>query len=494
MLAVITAMSTSPAQTVLTKLSPLRRLFSNAETVGELSRRRYRRAALTGATASISKIISLATSIVTVRWTFRYLGAERYGMWMTISSFVLMLAFADFGMGNGLVNLVAEALGKEDREATRKAVSSALWMLNAVAIMLALITIATYPLIDASRLFNVHSATAMREAGPALLAVMLCFILNLPLGVVRGTQSGMQNAYHSNLWSIFGTILSLVALLIAIHSQAGLPVLVLCLSGPPVLAAFLNGLELFGRSNKDLMPVPSAFSRKTARRLLRMGMMFFLLQLSFSVGLQTDNVVIAQILGAKAVAEYAVPARLFNMILSFLVMVSGAMAPAYTDALARRDGRWIRKGFFRVTIGGTAVTIVGVGFLILFGNRILDLWIGPQIHASLALMTAFAVQSVLYAYLQPISFFLNGIGRFREQVVSGLIMAFVNLALSIILVRSFGIIGAVLGTIASLILIQVGPLSVVVRRALNDLRELPGTPDPQFRVSLDGASDSVSME
>lgn len=455
-------------------VSRLRRLFSRAsDDAGEHSQRRYRRAALTGATASISKIISLGTSIITVRLTFQYLGAERYGMWMTISSFVMLLAFADFGMSNGLINLVAESLGKEDRQSAGRAAASAFWMLSGVATLFALIVLAIYPFIDASRFFNVHSATAMHEAGPALLAFMLCFILNLPLGTVRGTQTGMQNAYHTNLWNIFGTVLALAALLAAIHAHAGLPVLVLCLSGPPVVAAFFNGVELFGRSNPDLLPAPSRFSSKTARRLLGMGTMFFLLQLSFSIGLQTDNIVIAQLLGAKAVAEYAVPARLFSMILGFLVMVSGAMAPAYTDALARRDGRWIRRGFLRVAIGGTAITVVVVVLLVLFGNAILDLWVGPQIHASTALMAAFAVQAVLYAYLQPVSFLLSGIGRFKEQVISGIVMAVLNLGLSILLVRSFGIIGAVLGTILALILVQVGPLSAVVRRELSRLGNLP---------------------
>ncbi len=473
-------MPTSSEQTALTPASRFLRIFSRGDAEGhvEHSRRRYRRAALTGATASIGKIVSLATSILTVRLTFQYLGAERYGMWMTISSFVMMLAFADLGMSNGLVNLVAEALGREDRQIARRAASSAFWMLSGLAAVFALATIAAYPFIKADRLFNVHSALAMQEAGPALLAFVLCFILNLPLGTVRGTQTGMQNAWHSNLWNILGTVLSLVVLLAAIHSHAGLPVLVLCLSGPPVVATFFNGVELFGRSNRDLLPAPSAFSSEIARRLLRMGAMFFLLQLSFSIGLQTDNIIIAQILGAKAVAEYAVPARLFNMILGFLVMVSGAMSPAYTDALARRDGPWIRRGFLRVTIGSTAVTIAAVVFLIFFGNRILDLWVGPQIHGSLALMAAFAVQSVLYAYLQPISFFLNGISRFKEQVISGLLMAAVNLGLSIFLVRTYGIIGAVLGTILALLLVQVVPLSIVVRRELHRLRSLSVDANP----------------
>jgi O-antigen/teichoic acid export membrane protein len=431
---------------------------------------------MTGAAASLGKIVSLGTSILTVRLTFRYLGAERYGMWMTISSVVMMLGFADLGMSNGLVNMVANAMGREDRQAAKGTIASAFWMLSTIAAVVSLGSIAAYPFINTSKLFNVHSPTAVREAGPALLVFFLCFVITLPLGTVRGTQTGMQNGFINNLWNILGSIASLVALLIAIHSDAGLPVLVLSLAGPPLVASLLNGVELFGFSHPELLPSPSAFSRKSASRLFHTGMMFFLLQLSFSVGMQTDNVVIAQILGAKSVADYAVPARLFNVIPGFLVMVSASMWPAYADALARSDGQWIRRSFMRVAIGGTAITILATTILILFGNRILAVWVGPQIHASAALLTVFGLQCVLYAYLQPVSFLLNGIGKFRIQVITGLAMAALNLALSILFVRRYGVIGAVLGTVTSLVLVVVVPLTIVTMRTLNKLGRHPAGP------------------
>ena len=457
--------------------STLRIRSSKLETAGDRSRERYRRAALSGASAFLGKFISTVTSILTVRLTFRYLGAERYGMWMTITSVVLMLGFADLGMSNGLVNMVANAMGREDRKAAKESVSSAFWMLSAIAAVVTLGLVAAYPFINTSRLFNVHSPTAIRESGPALLVFFICFAANLPLGVVRSVQAGMQSAFISSLWTTLGTVASLIALLIAIRLHAGLPLLVLSLSGPPVLAWLLNGVELFGFSHPDLLPSPSSFSKKYASRLFHTGMMFFLLQISYSVGMQTDNVVIAQIMGAKAVAAYAVPARMFSTINALLIMISGAMWPAYADALARSDGPWIRRSFMRVVTVGTSMTLIATTILVLFGNRILGIWVGPQMHASAALLTVFAVQCVLYAYLQPINFLLNGIGQLRVQVVSGLVMAALNLALSILFVQYWGIIGAVLGTVIALVLVQVVPLTVVMKRALKNLGQGPSNRD-----------------
>lgn len=456
--------------------SQFRQLFQSRRGVLEsatgLSSERYRRAALTGTTAVLGRVISLGTSILTVRLTFLYLGAERYGMWMTITSVVMMFVFADLGMNNGLINLVADTTGKEDWKTARQATASAFWLLSAVAVLVSIAGVVAYPHLNTSRMFNVHSSLAMQESGPALLAFFFCFVLNLPLGVVRGTQTGLQSAYINNMWNMLGSLSSLGALLIAIHIHAGLPGLVLSLSGPPVLITILNGVELFGSSHRELLPNPRYFSRTVASRLLHVGIMFFLLQVSISVGMQTDNVVIAQILGAKAVASYAVPARLFNIVVSFVTMLSGSMWPAYADAMARRDGRWIRRTFRRVALAGTSITLGATLLLVLLGNRILAIWVGTQMQASMWLLMVFALQCLVYSYLQPINFLLNGIGELRSQVVCAITMAVLNLGLSILFVKHFGIIGAVLGTFVAQLTVQVIPLTVIARARLRRLDEL----------------------
>jgi O-antigen/teichoic acid export membrane protein len=71
--------------------------------------------------------------------------------------------------------------------------------------------------------------------------------------------------------------------------------------------------------------------------------------------------------------------------------------------------------------------------------------------------------------LQPISFFLNGVGQLRVQAVIAIIMAIFNLALSIVLVQHFGIIGAILGTIVAEVIIVLIPETIIVRRVLRQL-------------------------
>ena len=435
------------------------------------SRKRYAYAGATAISSIINRGTSLGVSLVTVRLTYRYLGEERYGMWVTITSLVAMFAAADLGMGNSVVNMVAEALALGNIKTVKQIIVSAFVMLSIFASVAILGMSFVFTHISASALFNVHSAIAVREAGSTLLAVFLCFSLSLPLGAVRGTLLGMQRGYVSSAWNIAGSIASLGAVLIAIRLRAGLPILAISVAAPPVLASALNGAHLFFASHSELRPRFSDFSWTLALRILRTGVMFLLLQLSYVIGMQTDNIVIAQILGPKAVSDYSVPSKLYNIVLALLIILSGSLWPAYTDAMATRDREWIVNAFRRVTIVGTTLAVVSSAALYLFANRILSVWVGSSIQASRVFLVLLGAMCITSAYLQPMSFLLNGLSRFRVQVICGLVMAALNLGLSIVFVERYGIIGAILGTVVATIAVQVIPLTIFTRLVLRrDLR------------------------
>src|SRR5262245_43745518 len=80
---------------------------------------RNRRAAVTGGTAVVARAVQVGTSLITIPLTVHYLGNERFGLWMAISSVLAMANFADFGIGNGVLNTVADAFGKNDLDRIR---------------------------------------------------------------------------------------------------------------------------------------------------------------------------------------------------------------------------------------------------------------------------------------------------------------------------------------------------------------------------------------
>jgi O-antigen/teichoic acid export membrane protein len=457
----------------MTATSILAMIFNRSDsdllTEAGRSRERYRKATLSSAAAIAARIVSLAISLVTVPLTLKYLGLERYGMWMTISSVVAMFSFADLGMSNGLINLVAYASGRDDRDAIRHAVASAFWMLSMIAFILLVSMASIYSYIPWSRIFNVNSAVAVRESGPAVMVLVTCFAVNLPLGIVASIQNGLQNGFVTNIWNAIGSLISLCILLVAIHHHAGLPILVFGLSGATVLASILNAGQLFFIEHPWMLPRLHFFSKKTSLLLMQTGLMFFCMQVATALGYQSDNLVIAHLMGAQCVAGYAVPSRLFNIYLLTIGIITSPMWPAYAHALAGGDIQWIRRTFKSTVIGVVILTCVAMLVLVFFTNVILSLWVGPGIRVTFALSVTFAIRCILSAYLQPLSFLLNGIGKLKAQAIISILMSIINLALSILFVRHFGIIGAILGTVVSEFAIVVIPSTVIVVGALERL-------------------------
>lgn len=103
----------------------------------ELSRGRERdkRVLYTFVGSAVAKVITVGSTFISVPLAYRALGAEHFGLWMTITSILAAMQFADLGIGNGLLNMVAVANARDDREGARRAVASSIAILILLGIV-----------------------------------------------------------------------------------------------------------------------------------------------------------------------------------------------------------------------------------------------------------------------------------------------------------------------------------------------------------------------
>jgi O-antigen/teichoic acid export membrane protein len=403
------------------------------------SRERYRRIILTTLTSASAKGINLLTLIVSVPLTIHYLGTERYALWMVISSSVTMLAFTDLGIGNGLLNAISESHGKGDERSSLSYVSSAFFMLSGIAAIALTILAACYHVVPWAKIFNVTSPLAVSESGPSSAVFVACFAIGLPLGVVTRTQLGYQDGFTNNLWTVLGSLLGLVGLLLAVHLRAGLPWLVLSITGTPLLATALNGLVLFGFQRRSLAPRWSEVNRSHMKQLLRFGVYFFILQSCVTSATNVDYLITAHLLGPAAVTTYSVTMRLFTIVPGVLMMVLWPLWPAYGESIARGEICWARRALFRSLKLIVAVTCVVGTALCLFGPWILRHWVGKSVATTRALLLGAALWMVLSTAANAVSIFLNGAKKMNLQIYSALGMCLSSVLLKLLLVPLFGV-------------------------------------------------------
>jgi O-antigen/teichoic acid export membrane protein len=444
--------------------SDMRSSDHSTSTAEGRSKERYRRALLTTLASGLARAISIVTGLISVPLTLHYLGIERYGLWMTISAVIAALGFSDLGISNGLMNGIAQAHGRNDRLLARQYVSSAFFFLVAVALALGACFAVSYPWVPWGALFRVQSAQAISEAGPAVAAFVICFLLNIPAGLASRVQAGYQEGFIANLWAAFGSALCLVFLLLAIHIHGSLALLVLAMAGAPILALLANGVIQFGIQRPWLLPSWRYVNSGVSKSLLRLGFLFFSLQLASAIGYSSDTVVLTRMLGAEAVSQYSIPFRLFSLIAIVVSFLITPLWPAYAEALEKGDHHWIRRTLYRSLILTATVSAVMSGALVLFGAKIISLWVGPNIRPSTLLLVGLGLWGVVSAVSSTVSVFLNGISVVRFQIYLAAVGSVTNIVASVYLTRRIGIPGVVFGSIFSQCFIGFIPYYLYVRR------------------------------
>jgi Na+-driven multidrug efflux pump len=148
-------------------LFPSVKIAGESAAIGGIALERQRRLLLTAITSAFARGVSVLSALITVPLALNYLGPEQYGIWVTLSSFALLLAFADLGIGNGVINAVSRYLGMNDIDGMRRCISTAYVILGLTALTVMTLFAILYWSIPWNRVFNVHSAEAIAQAGPA---------------------------------------------------------------------------------------------------------------------------------------------------------------------------------------------------------------------------------------------------------------------------------------------------------------------------------------
>jgi O-antigen/teichoic acid export membrane protein len=393
-------------------------------------RDRYRRAALTTVCNVFSSGLALFVLIVSVSWTLPYLGQHRFGVWMTISSLAATLSMLDFGIGNGLVNLVAAARANDDDRRIRELITHGVWLLMSVGAMSAICLVVCLQLVNLRGLVDYHAEGAANETLLAVTIFLGLTCLNIPLGGVKRAFHGLQRAWEPHIVNSIGYLISLPLLYWGSTHHASIPWLVCCTYGVQVCMALCLVLRLNrqGLFRARLGAEPGTMW-SDSKKLLRMGMLFFALQIGVMCASGFDALIVSKLLGASEVAKLAVAQRLFQFLTVGISMLTVPLWGLYADAKARGDRDFISMTLKFSMWSAGSIAIVTSGLILAASPWLLKRWVGDHLNVPVALLCAVAVLSVFDALGNSFSMFLNGVGELKSQVI--IVVAFCIIAISL---------------------------------------------------------------
>lgn len=452
------------------------------------------RRALRGGVSSLSaRALNLGASLITLPVVIEALGEETVGVHLTIVTMISLFGFIDLGISHGLVSTTAEAKSDGRYTEIRRSVTTAIVANLAIAVAgIAAATILIIPH-DWSVFLGAGQAARHQSVNLSLWIVVVVMLVNVPASLAAAVRLGLQESTATNMWLLAAGVMQVAAVYLVASSFATLPWFALATTLPLLICNVGNSISLFLGGRTWLRPSLSLVSKSTLRELLRRGSLFVVLSLAGSLAFQTDALVIARVLGAAEVTEYAVPFRLFASVPMVIALMTYPLWPAYADALACDDEGWVHRIFNRTLICALISSGAVGALLVIFIQPLLDLWVGVGVVRPTPLLLAGLFgYAVVQGVSAPVAMYLNGANIIGFQVAAATVMAGLNLPLSIFLARTVGVAGPVIATVVAQTLCVLLPFVVFVwRRTLRS----PGLSGPTgtfawFGVTKEGIRDA----
>ncbi len=403
-----------------------------------------------------TKGLGFMITLISVPMTLHHLGAEQYGIWVTMISMLAWISMVDLGLANGLTPLLSSAYGKGRADLARVYVATAFWGLSTIALIVAVAIVTSWTWIKWGRVFNIDNQTIEAEVATAMAVAISFFLLSLPLSIVQRIYFAYQQGFYANMWQLLTGLAGVIGIFCVTKTQGNLVYLVLGYSGAQLIVMLANAVWLFGWSKPQLRPFVRP-NLPEAKQVLAMGGMFFINQISTLFIFQKDNILITHYLGPAQATPYSVTWQMFLYLNVINLLIAPYLGPALGEAHAKGDIRWMRKVFGRYILTTFAISLPVVAFLAWFHMPILRMWVGHDVIPTRETVFWLALWTVLLSVQWPIITLLNNTGRLRIFTISYGFAALLNLPLSVIFIKMAGVSGGVMASVITMALFVIGP-------------------------------------
>jgi O-antigen/teichoic acid export membrane protein len=294
------------------------------------------------------------------------------------------------------------------------------------------------------------------------------FFVSMFTTLVGKIQRGMQEGNLDNFWNGTGAVLSLLFVYIAIQKDAGLVGFVVAFLAGSFFAYLGSAAHYFFFYRRNLRPRFGNVDGTVAKDLFAVGGMFFVLQIAGAIQGQADNVIIANMLGAAAVTNYAICMKLFLIVPMLSSLILTPLWPAYREALASGDMQWVKSTFVRSMRWAFFISIPSAVVLVMLGGKIIELWVGQETVPSMDLLLGCGIWLVMMTIGNTLGVFLNGLQLVKIQIIVATSSAIVNVLLSIWLIQVIGVVGAIWGSVISYFIFVLLPYFFVIKKVFGD--------------------------
>jgi O-antigen/teichoic acid export membrane protein len=184
------------------------------------------------------------------------------------------------------------------------------------------------------------------------------------------------------------------------------------------------------------------------RRIFSFSLFVLVLNAGARLSFETDALVIGAFMDVSAIPHFTVANSFLIYLMEFMLAIAAVVMPLATKLHAQGKATELREVFLKWSKIALSLSIMAGLFLIVLGPRFIAWWINPAFERPAGqvlqiLMVSYLVFLPMRGVALPI---LMGLGKPGLPTIGFLVTGLLNLGLSVLLVRPFGLAGVAIGT------------------------------------------------
>lgn len=394
----------------------------------------------------IQMSFSILVNIVCTPIILSKLGASEYGLYNLTASIISYLSLLTLGFGASYIRFYSRYKSQDDEDGVKRL--NGLYMIVFLIMGLIALAIGLALSFNTSILFNsTYSSKDLRIAKILMLFLTFNMALSFPMSVYTAIISSQEEFIFQKLMNVGKTVISPAVSVVVIFFGYGSIGMVVVTT---IITLIIDFLNIFYCHKK--LKTKFKFGKIDGKLLKEIAVFSFFIainQLIDQLNMQTDKVILGKMINASAVAIYAIAATVQSMYLNFSTAVNSVFGPKIhkiissgeKDADNQLTDLFIKIGRIQYFI----LMLIMTGF-IFFGKYFIQIWAGEGYEIAYYIVLILMIPSTI-PLIQNIGIEIQRAKnkhQFRSLVY--LLVAVINIVVSIIFCKFYGIIGVTLGT------------------------------------------------
>ncbi|MBT2657090.1 oligosaccharide flippase family protein [Bacillus sp. ISL-18] len=401
---------------------------------------------------SILSYVSLFVSNLVVffytPFMLKHLGQAEYGIYALMGSFVGYLGILEFGLGNTVIRYIAlfRAQGRKDKESNLIALCLMIYTL--IGIICLLFGFVLYNKIDA--LFTSLSEPELQIARIIFIIMIVNLALSFPFNVFSSIMSGYEKFILPRAVNIIRSILMpcvMIPLLLLGYKSISI---VMVQSIFNILAATINIWYVLKVLKIKIRLI--YFDKSFFKDLIKYSFYVFLIALVNQIYWNTDQVILGVVSNTVAVSIFAIATQISGLYMALASSTSVLLLPRTTKMVSENANNiqltdlLIRSARWQFIILG----LILCGFF-LYGRQFITLWVGSEYLEAWRIAVILMIANTIPLIQQVGVSILQAKNMHGFRSVMYLIIAIVNVIISIPLAKHLGGTGSAIGTAIGLL-------------------------------------------